>query len=73
MKREPRLHEVVLALGAEMLLSGKLAGSLAEARTKIETVIVSGKAAEIFGRMVAALGGPTDFVDARRPICRLRR
>jgi thymidine phosphorylase len=62
-KREPRMHEAVLALGAEMLVSGRLAATLSEARMKLAGVIENGKAAEFFGRMVTALGGPPDFID----------
>jgi thymidine phosphorylase len=62
-KREARMHDVVVALGADMLLSGKLAPDLDEAKRRIEHGISSGKAAEIFGEMVAALGGPKDFLE----------
>ena len=62
-RREPRIHEVAVALGAEMLLSGKLAASAAEARSRIEQAIASGAAAERFARMVAALGGPADLIE----------
>jgi thymidine phosphorylase len=61
--RHPRLHEVTMALCAEMLLSGGLATNEQEARAKLQRVLDNGKAAETFGRMVAALGGPADFVD----------
>jgi thymidine phosphorylase len=62
-KREPRMHEVVVSLGAEMLLSGRLASSHDEARQKMNHAITSSKAAEVFGRMVAALGGPRDIME----------
>ncbi len=62
--RNPRLHEVTMALCAEMLVLGKLAGSEEEARQKLQTVLDNGKAAEIFGKMVSALGGPNDFVES---------
>jgi thymidine phosphorylase len=62
-RREPRIHEVTVALGAEMLLSGKLAASPAEARSRIEEAVASGAAAERFARMVAALGGPADLIE----------
>jgi thymidine phosphorylase len=61
-KRDPRLHEVVLALGAEMLLICGLAATLEEGRTKLATAISSGAAAEHFQRMVTALGGPSDLI-----------
>ncbi len=62
-RREPRMHEVVLALCAEMLVLGKLARTPKAARTTLQAALDSGAAAEQFGRMVAALGGPKRFVD----------
>ncbi len=59
-----RLHEVTLRLGMELLLSAKIARSGGEARRKLETVLSSGKAAEVFSKMVSALGGPKDFITA---------
>ncbi len=61
---DPRLHEVVLALGAEMLLLGKLAQSQADARERLDRALASGAAAERFERMVAGLGGPADLLAA---------
>ncbi|MGK3143514.1 thymidine phosphorylase [Pantoea sp. C2G6] len=62
-QRNPRLLEVTLALCSEMLISGKLAASDAEARQQLMKVLDNGKAAEIFARMVAAQQGPADFVE----------
>jgi len=62
-RREPRFHEVNVALCAEMLVLGRLAAGTDEARSRIETAVSSGKAAEIFQRMVVALGGPADFLE----------
>ncbi len=62
-RREPRMHEVTMALCAEMLLAGKLARTPKAARTLLQAALDSGAAAETFGRMVAALGGPKKFVD----------
>ena len=62
--QEPRFHAVTLALGAEMLVIGKLAPDLAEATDRLETALASGRAAEHFSRMVAGLGGPADLVEA---------
>ncbi len=61
--RDRRLLDVTLALAAEMLQSAGIAGSNQEGRRRAEEALERGKAAEIFGRMVAALGGPTDFVE----------
>ncbi|GLT17190.1 thymidine phosphorylase [Vibrio zhanjiangensis] len=60
--QNPRLLEVTLALGAEMLVLGRLADNTQHARMKLVEVLENGKAAECFGRMVAGLGGPADFV-----------
>ena len=60
---DQRLWDVTVALGGELLATGGLARDAGEGRGKIETAFRSGKAAELFGRMVAALGGPPDFVE----------
>jgi thymidine phosphorylase len=59
---DPRMWEVTVALSAEMLVIGGLRPDLAEARVAVEEAFTSGRAAEIFGSMVSALGGPIDFV-----------
>ena len=61
--RDPRLHEVVMALAGEMLALGKLASSVAAGRARAEAALADGRAAEKFSRMVAALGGPDDFLE----------
>lgn len=61
--RPARLHEVTMALCAEMLVMGKLAANETEARAKLQHALDSGEAAERFARMVAALGGPADLID----------
>ncbi|MBL0655566.1 thymidine phosphorylase [Aeromonas caviae] len=61
--RNPRIHEVTLALCAEMLISAGLASDEQDARAKLQAVLDNGKAAEIFGRMVTGLGGPADFME----------
>jgi thymidine phosphorylase len=62
-RRDGRLDQVTRALVAEMLLIGGLCRTEAEAMSKIETALSSGRAAEIFGGMVAALGGPADLLE----------
>ncbi len=59
----PRLRAVTMALCEQLLINGKLAKDKAEANTKLQSVLDSGKAAEYFAKMVAAQGGPVDFVD----------
>lgn len=61
--REPRLHEVVIDLAAEMLLLGRLVGNVDEGRAKAQASLDNGKAAEIFARMVVELGGPADLIE----------
>ncbi len=56
-----RLRRLVLALGGELLALGGLVADAAEGEAKIDSAFTSGAAAEVFGRMVATLGGPTDF------------
>ncbi len=62
-RREPRFHAVTVALGAEMLLLGRLAADIDEAKAKIEAAFGSGAAAERFAKMIAALGGPADLLE----------
>jgi thymidine phosphorylase len=62
--RDERLLEVTLALCAEVLVLGGLQPDLAQARAAAERTLSSGAAAERFGAMVAALGGPADLLDA---------
>ncbi|HDN9511786.1 thymidine phosphorylase [Aeromonas salmonicida] len=61
--RNPRIHEVTMSLCAEMLISAHLASDDADARRKLQAVLDNGKTAEIFGRMVTGLGGPSDFME----------
>jgi len=57
-----RLRQLTLSLGGELLALGGLVADAAEGEAKINDALNSGAAAERFGRMVAALGGPADFV-----------
>jgi thymidine phosphorylase len=61
--RDPRLHEVVIALAGEMLALGDLASSVAAGRARAEAALDDGRAADKFAKMVSALGGPDDFLD----------
>jgi thymidine phosphorylase len=62
--REPRLNEVVLGLCAEMLVVSGVEPNRDRALAKADEAVTSGRALEIFGKMVAALGGPNDFVES---------
>jgi thymidine phosphorylase len=59
--REPRLHEVTIGLAASLIEQGGLAE---DGRAAAEQALDSGAAAERFAAMVAALGGPADFVES---------
>jgi thymidine phosphorylase len=61
--RPARLHEVTMALCAEMLVISGLADTSELARAKLQTALDSGEAAERFARMVTALGGPADLME----------
>jgi len=67
-RRDPRLHEVTLALAAEPLVASGLAPDLAAARAQLQRALDSGAAAERFERMVAALGGPADLLSRARDL-----
>lgn len=57
------LWDLTVALGGEALALGGLAADAADGAGRIGQALQSGAAAEWFGRMVAAQGGPADFVD----------
>ncbi|WDE14033.1 thymidine phosphorylase [Thalassomonas haliotis] len=60
--REPRLHQVTVSLACAMLQHAGLAVDESQARAKIEQALSSGKAAEKFADMIAAMGGPGDLL-----------
>ena len=62
-KRDARLHEVTLALGAELLSLSGLVKTEAEGKTALEKTLSSGAAAERFQAMASALGGPHNLLD----------
>ncbi|WP_308911981.1 thymidine phosphorylase [Pseudokordiimonas caeni] len=59
-----RLIEITLSLAAEMLVLTKLAKNRVQGEEMAEEALHSGKAAERFGQMVAAHGGPADILEA---------
>jgi thymidine phosphorylase len=61
--RDPRLHEVTIALAAAMLVAGGLASDSDAAALQAEQALARGEPAERFARMIARLGGPADFLD----------
>ena len=61
--RNERLHEVTMALAAEILTIGGLSNSVEDGRAKAEASLNSGQAAEHFARMAADLGGPADLME----------
>ena len=61
-KRDPRLHRVTMALGAELLALSGLTRDAEAGAAALERALDSGAAAERFERMVTGLGGPKNFV-----------
>ncbi len=61
--RDPRVHELTISLAAKLLVTADIFADTGMARTKLEEYLDSGKALEIFARMVTLLGGPADFTD----------
>lgn len=57
------LSRLTIALGGEVLALGGLAADAADGEGRIEAALSSGRAADVFGEMVAELGGPSDFVE----------
>ncbi len=63
-KREPRLHQVVLELGAIALVESGLATDMASAIKNLQRTLEDGTATEKFEKMVGELGGPTDLLES---------
>ncbi|WP_416915537.1 MAG: thymidine phosphorylase [Roseicyclus sp.] len=60
------LARLTQALGGEVLALGGLAADAADGEARIARALTSGEAADTFGEMVAALGGPHDFIERWR-------
>lgn len=61
-----RLLALVQALGGEALALGGLAADADDGAERIARALASGGAAVVFGNMVAAQGGPADFLERWR-------
>lgn len=57
------LWDLTMALGGEALALGGIAVDAFDGAARIEQALESGAAADCFGRMIAAQGGPSDFID----------
>jgi thymidine phosphorylase len=62
-KAGTRIHEIVLTFAAHMLVNAGLETELVEAEKRANDALVSGKALDVFARMVLAMGGPADFAE----------
>jgi thymidine phosphorylase len=60
---DAKLWDVTVALGGELLSLAGLAPDAAAGTGRIAAAFETGHAAERFARMVAALGGPADFLE----------
>ncbi len=60
---DPRLWDLTLALGGEALTLAGLTPDAREGARRIADALQCGAAADRFGRMIAALGGPKDFME----------
>lgn len=57
------LWDLTVALGGEALALGGIADDALDGEARITQALESGAAADAFGRMITAQGGPADFVD----------
>ncbi|MCK5041462.1 MAG: thymidine phosphorylase, partial [Sphingomonadales bacterium] len=60
-ERHPRMLDITVGLVGAMLHGVGITNSQADGENKAKEVLENGKAYELFEKMVAALGGPTDF------------
>jgi thymidine phosphorylase len=61
--KNTHLHDVVIGLGAELLLLSGVSEDLEDGSRRMNDALDSGHAAERFADMITALGGPVDFMD----------
>jgi thymidine phosphorylase len=61
--QDPRTKELTIEVTADMIRIAGVAPDRAAARALAEAKLADGSAAERFGMMIAALGGPADFVE----------
>jgi len=59
--RDARLHEVVVGLGAALLVASGIETEKDRARDRLQAVLDNGQAQMRFDQMIQALGGPSDF------------
>jgi thymidine phosphorylase len=64
--RPTHLYDVTMALAAELLIIAGLSEDNIAAARKLAKCLDDGSAAETFARMVASLGGPSDFIEKSR-------
>ncbi len=62
-RRGGSLADLTCALGGLALFDAGLVSDLQEGAAKISDALADGRAADYFGRMVAAMGGPVRFVE----------
>ena len=60
---DERLVDLTLELAAHMLDLSGVADNLNDAKNKASAALNQGRAAQVFARMVAGLGGPTDLLE----------
>ena len=61
--RPQRLHQVTMALATELLVLSGLAADEPAGEQALARCLADGRAAEVFAKMVSALGGPSDFME----------
>jgi thymidine phosphorylase len=61
--RPARLHQVTMALAAELLVLSGLANNESAGEQALARCLEDGRAAEVFAKMVSALGGPSNFME----------
>ena len=63
-KADGRLKDITLTLAAQMLIVAGIDDEMESAFSTAEAALQSGKAAEVFAKMVSHQGGPSDLVEA---------
>ena len=66
--RHPRLETLIFSLGTELLMLGGLADTAKDAHEKLRKKLHDGSGADIFERMIVAMGGSANLLNSYRDI-----
>jgi thymidine phosphorylase len=72
-KREKRFNDILMKLSSELLKLSGLASDEKSAAIQLKTALESGRATEVFAKMVAFQGGPKDLLEGYKNYLKLAK